>query len=153
MSSPSNSRHPVASASAAGADHARTPHVARVAHGIPCVWCLSPSNDRSALLVDIYEAPRALTLIASTPGVRRSDIDVATGGRMVTIRVAQPVASRPKRSSTVRRERYAGHWSRAIELPFPVDVSAVSWTLVRGVLTVRIAKPAPSSAAAQHSVE
>jgi HSP20 family molecular chaperone IbpA len=132
----------------AGQGHAAHPHVASVAHGGPCVCCLSPSDDRSALLVDVYEAHDALFLKASVPGVLPQDLDIATAGRVVTIRATQPPATRPKGCTTIRRERYAGPWTRVIELPFGVESGAISQTLTRGVLTIRITKPATPPAAA-----
>ncbi|HEX6817650.1 MAG TPA: Hsp20/alpha crystallin family protein [Ktedonobacterales bacterium] len=124
-----------------GREHAFTPHVARVAHGSPCVSCISPSDDRSALLVDIYEADDALILKATAPGALDEDIDVVTAGNVLTIHVTQRPGVRPEGSSAIRRERYAGPCRRVIELQFTVEESALSSTLERGVLTVRIAKP------------
>lgn len=115
--------------------------VARVAHGLPGVYCFSPSEDRSALLLDIYEDAGGLTIQASAPGALPEDIAIQTAGDVVTIRVKTRPAKRPAECTTVRRERYAGHWQRSVELPFTIEAKALSWELDHGILTIHIAKP------------
>lgn len=116
-----------------------TAHVAYSGHG---VCCISPSDDRSALLIDIYDAPDALVVMATAAGAFPEDVRIETVGPLMTISVKQHPGAKPPESSSVRRERYAGSLTRDIELPFAVDARAISTTLERGVLTVRIAKPA-----------
>jgi HSP20 family protein len=119
---------------------------ARACYGgaAPYTLCLSPTEDRSAFLVDIYETDDALTIEGAAPGARREDIEITVVRDVVTIQVRPRPAPRPTPGRCVRRERYAGGWSRAIELPAPVESSALTWSVTRGVLMLRIRKGAAS---------
>lgn len=124
------------------------PAKARIAHGFGGVCCLSPSDDRSALLVDIYDVGDALLVVASAPGALPEDVRIETAATVATVTVVQRPYSKPQGCETIRRERYAAPWKREIELPFAVAASDIAQTLERGVLTLRIAKP-PSFQGAQ----
>jgi nucleotide-binding universal stress UspA family protein/HSP20 family molecular chaperone IbpA len=102
-------------------------------HGpLPYTVCLSPTEDRSAFLVDIYETDGMLTIEGAAPGVRREDIEVTAARDVVMIHVRPRPAPRPRPGRCVRRERYAGGWSRTIELPMEVEPSALTWSVTRG---------------------
>jgi HSP20 family molecular chaperone IbpA len=112
-------------------------------------FCLSPHEDRSALLVDISESDDAIIVEGSVPGARREDIDITLVGNVVNIQVRPRPSPRPQPGKQpkpgqrryVRRERYAAGWRRAIELPMGIDPDALTWSVVLGVLTLRIRKP------------
>jgi HSP20 family protein len=112
---------------------------------LPYTVCLSPTEDRSALLVDMYVADDTLIIEGSVPGVRRADVTIDIHGAIIAIHAASHTSAR--RGCYVRRERYAGGWSRTIELPTPVEPSTLTWNVTRGVLTLRICKPAVSTPA------
>jgi HSP20 family molecular chaperone IbpA len=79
--------------------------------------------------------------------VRREDIEIAVQGNLISIRARPHPATRRQRRY-VRRERYAGDWSRTIELPQPVAPGAVTWRLRQGVVALRIAKHVEFTSAA-----
>jgi HSP20 family molecular chaperone IbpA len=92
--------------------------------------------------VDIYDAGDALLVVASAPGTLPEDVRIEISGTVVTVAVTQRPFPIPAGCATIRRERYAAPLERAIELPFAVEASDVSQALERGVLALRIAKPA-----------
>ncbi len=112
----------------------------------PYVVCLTPTEDRSALLVDIYESDDAFTIEGSAPGAHPQDIQITMEGTRVTIHVRPESGQTLRPGRAVRRERYAGGWRRSIVLPMTVTPAALTWALRDGVLSLRIAKTAPISA-------
>jgi HSP20 family molecular chaperone IbpA len=113
----------------------------------PFTLCLAPTADRGALAVDIFESADAIIIEGSIPGVRRDDVEIVVRSNIVTIRARIRPAPRHQRHY-VRRERYAGGWSRTIELPQHVMPGAMTWRLRQGVVTLRIAKHAALTVAA-----
>jgi HSP20 family protein len=89
--------------------------------------------------VDIFETDGAMIIEGSLPGVRREEIEIDVQGTILTIRARPRPAPRQRRRRYVRRERYAGGWSRTIELPQYVATGALTWRLRRGIVTLRIA--------------
>ncbi len=109
---------------------------------VPFTVCLSPTTDRAALPVDIFESDGAITIEGSIPGVRREDVAIAVRGNIISIQ-ARPRPATQRHRRYVRRERYAGGWSRTIELPLHVAPGAMTWRLQHGIVALRIVKHAP----------
>ncbi len=107
---------------------------------LPFAACLSPTDDRSALPVDVFESDEAITIEGSAPGVGREDVEITVADTVITIHVRPHPAPRHGHGRYLRRERFAGGWSRTIELPTPVAANSMAWDLEQGVLTLRIAK-------------
>jgi HSP20 family protein len=115
---------------------------------VPFTVCLLPTADRGALPVDIFESDGAMIIEGSLPGVRREEVEIDIQGNTITIRARPRPAPRQRRRRYMRRERYAGGWSRTIELPQYLATGALTWRLRRGIVTLRIAKHARPSGAA-----
>jgi len=82
---------------------------------------------------------RLLTLEAA--GLDPAKIDVTVSGDSVTIRGVRPAEAAPSGENFHRRERPAGQFERAVQLPFEVDPSQTEATYEKGVLSVRLARP------------
>ncbi|HEY2907963.1 MAG TPA: Hsp20/alpha crystallin family protein [Vicinamibacterales bacterium] len=103
--------------------------------------------------VDLYETAAEFVLTAELPGLSRDQIEIHAEDSRVTIRGgrAEP-ASGAERSKDVpceqyhRVERGHGRFSRAFQLPEPIEVDAIAADLKDGVLTVTIPKAAGRAA-------
>lgn len=103
--------------------------------------------------VDLYETAAEFVLTAELPGLSRDQIEIHAEDSRVTIRGGRAdAASGAERSKDVpceqyhRVERGHGRFSRAFQLPEPIEVDAIAADLKDGVLTVTIPKAAGRAA-------
>jgi HSP20 family protein len=90
------------------------------------------------LPVNVWVDEDRVTVTAELPGVPREALDVSVVGRRLTIRGERSTAAPAEGGRYHRRERDAGRFGRALNLPFPVEAAQVSATLRDGVLTVTL---------------
>jgi HSP20 family protein len=79
-----------------------------------------------------------VTVTAELPGVSLEEVDVSVVGRRLTIRGERRTAEPASGGRYHRRERESGRFGRAVTLPYPVEVGAVTAALKDGVLTVTL---------------
>ena len=98
--------------------------------------------------VDLYETPAEFVLSAELPGLSREDVEIHAEEHRISIRGARGSSSACQIPCEQyhRVERGHGRFSRAFELPEPIDVDAVSADLKDGVLTVTLPKSADRGA-------
>ncbi len=103
--------------------------------------------------VDLYETAGEFVLTAELPGLSRDQIEIHAEDTRVTIRGGRgEAASGGERSAERISEQYHrverghGRFSRAFQLPEPIEVTAIAADLKDGVLTVTIPKAAGHAA-------
>jgi len=103
--------------------------------------------------VDLYETSTDFVLTAEVPGLSRDQIEIHAEDSRVTIRggrsEAMADADRAKHvpcEQYHRVERGHGRFSRAFQLPEPIDVESIKADLKDGVLTITIPKTSGRSA-------
>lgn len=91
--------------------------------------------------VDLHETPDAYVVTAELPGLKRENLHIEMMDGRLTLS-----GIRPERESTCeqyhRVERGHGSFSRAFQLPLPVDAERIIAELHDGVLTVTCPKSA-----------
>ena len=98
----------------------------------------------SAPKVDVAESKDGIEVMAELPGVDEKDIDVTLANGVLTIRGEK----KAERSETDKdknwhvTERSYGSFSRTIALPYDPDSTKVDAKFDKGVLRVRLPKPA-----------
>jgi len=97
------------------------------------------------LPVDIYETANDYVIEASLPGVKVDEIQVTAVGDTLTIHAKsahdlEKKEQKKEQGAYVRRERYSGEFTRAIELPGAFDADKVEATYKHGNLTLRVPK-------------
>lgn len=90
----------------------------------------------------VREEPTAFIIEADLPGVAPGDLELSVKGSEVTLRAHRAESSGENGSQTHRRERWSGGIERTIDLGAPVDADRTSASLVNGLLTVTLPKPA-----------
>ncbi len=107
--------------------------------GAPAAWS---ENWRGVFpAVNLYETADGYTLTAELPGVEPGDIHVSIEGSTVTIQGERKIEyATQKETSVHRRERQAGSFRRALELPAEIEADEVEAVHRNGVLMLRIPK-------------
>lgn len=100
-----------------------------------------PEAETAAWLpvVDIYEEPDVIRLVAELPGVKPADVTISVEGNRLTIKgTKEPVAE--KAEKVHRYERTYGAFEREFRLSVAIDSSMIRATYDLGVLTITLPK-------------
>jgi HSP20 family protein len=92
--------------------------------------------------MDLVETEDYLVLRADLPGVEEKDIEIEVKDGVLTVAGERRAQHETQREGFHRVERSFGRFSRALELPKGVDPQSVSAHFDKGVLEVRMPKPA-----------
>ena len=94
-------------------------------------------------LVNLYETADAYMMTAELPGVEPDDIHVSVEGATVNVQGERKIDYPTQEGSSLhRRERQAGTFQRAFELPAVIDTDKVEAVHKNGVLMLRLPKTA-----------
>jgi HSP20 family protein len=91
--------------------------------------------------VDLEELEDAYLLVADLPGVPEDDVAIDVEGDVLTLSGARTRQAH-EGGRTIRSERGAGSFRRQLTLPDGVDADRITATYDRGVLRIRVPKPA-----------
>ena len=92
--------------------------------------------------MDLVETDEHFVLRADLPGVDENDVKVELEDNVLTISGERRHEHEAKRGGYFRIERATGSFARTLTLPDGVDPDAVQASFDKGVLEVRIPKPA-----------
>lgn len=95
----------------------------------------------AAPAMDVTETENAIVVTAELPGLSEKDLQVHLEGDVLTISGEKKSQNDASNGDNHYVERRFGSFSRSVQLPF-VPEEAVEATCDKGVLTVRLAKPA-----------
>jgi HSP20 family protein len=99
--------------------------------------------------IDVRETDKDVVVTAELPGLDQKDFDVTLSGDILTIRGEKKVEQEQKVGHRNYLERQFGAFSRSLRLPFEVKDEEVEARYDKGVLTVRVPKPADAQKAAR----
>lgn len=92
--------------------------------------------------MDLVETEDHLVLRADLPGVERGDVEIEVKEGVLTVSGERKAQHEEKREGFHRVERSFGRFSRSLELPKGVEADHIEASFERGVLEVRMPKPA-----------
>lgn len=102
------------------------------------------TRETQLLALDVVEENDRYDVRANFPGLSRDDIKVRMHGDTLEIEaVKQQEKEQEEKGVYHLRERFNGHWRRAIRLPETCDTEKISANLKDGVLTLSIPKIEP----------
>ncbi|WP_028582409.1 Hsp20/alpha crystallin family protein [Desulfogranum japonicum] len=93
-------------------------------------------------MVDIYETPQAVTVVADIPGVTRDGLDISLEDDILTIH-GKMTCEIPE-GRVLLQEYEAGHFMRRFTIAETIDQSSISANLDKGVLKIVLPKSAPA---------
>jgi len=101
-------------------------------------------SDMLSPKIDVAESKDAIEVTAELPGVDEKDVDVTLANDVLTIRGEKKTErdEQDKDRNWQVVERSFGSFTRAIPLPFDPDATKVEAKFDKGVLRIRLPKPA-----------
>jgi len=91
-------------------------------------------------LVDIFEEPDAIRLVAELPGVRPSEVQISVESNLLTIKGTKQQVAEEKAEKVHRYERTYGAFERTFRLSASIDPNKIKATYNLGVLTITLPK-------------
>ena len=91
-------------------------------------------------LVDIFEEPDAIRLVAELPGVSPSDVKISVESNLLTIKGTKQQLAEEKAEKVHRYERTYGAFERTFRLSASIDPNKIKATYNLGVLTITLPK-------------
>ena len=91
-------------------------------------------------LVDIFEEPEVIRLVAEVPGVRPEDVKISVEGNLLTIKGTKEQVAEEKAEKVHRYERTYGAFERTFTLSASIDSNKIKATYNLGVLTITLPK-------------
>jgi HSP20 family protein len=88
--------------------------------------------------LNIYCSDEEAVVSAEIPGVDKESLDISVSGSSFTLSGSREPVAAGKERSYLRRERFQGRFTRAVELPFNVEADKVMASLRDGILEVRL---------------
>ncbi len=88
--------------------------------------------------LNVWTSTDGAIVTAELPGVHSEDLDISVVAQTLTLkgeRKAEPMA---EGSHYHRQERGVGHFTRSIELPFPVEAEKVEAVFDKGILSINL---------------
>jgi HSP20 family protein len=91
-------------------------------------------------LVDIFEEPDVIRLVAEVPGVKPEDVKITVESNLLTIKGTKQQVAEEKAEKVHRYERTYGAFERTFRLSASIDPNKIKATYDLGVLTITLPK-------------
>ena len=91
-------------------------------------------------LVDIFEEPDVIRLVAEIPGVRPEAVKISVEGNLLTVKGTKEQVAEERAERVHRNERTYGAFERTFRLSASIDPNKIKATYNLGVLTITLPK-------------
>lgn len=91
-------------------------------------------------LVDIFEEPDLIRLVAEIPGVKPEDVKISVESNLLTIKGTKEQVAEEKAEKVHRYERTYGAFERSFRLSASIDPNKIKASYGLGVLTIALPK-------------
>src|SRR5260370_11212476 len=95
-------------------------------------------------LVDIFEEPDVIRLVAEVPGVKPEDVKISVEANLLTIKGTKEQVAEEQGEELQRYERTYGAFERTFRLSASIDPNQIKATYNLGVLTITLPKAEPA---------
>ena len=89
---------------------------------------------------DIYEKDGNYTIEMDIPGYDKEDISIEVDNGVLTVSASKSKEDEDEGKNYIRRERYAGTFSRSFTLGSDVDMDNIDAEFVKGMLKITVPK-------------
>lgn len=97
--------------------------------------------------MDVQETDKDIEVTVELPGVDEKDVTIDLTGDLLTIKGEKKEEHETKDEGRHLVERSYGSFARSVRLPYVIDTDTAEATFDKGVLTVRLPKPAEARTA------
>jgi HSP20 family protein len=104
--------------------------------GSPSAWSAPTPS------MDLAENGNEIVVTAEMPGLDEKDFEITVSGDVLTLKGEKKAEREQRDGDGYYMERRFGSFSRSVRLPFDVEDEKVEATYQKGVLTIRVPKPA-----------
>jgi HSP20 family protein len=112
--------------------------------GFPKLQTLTAGNDGMVTpSINVTETEKEIEITAELPGLDEKDVQLNFADGVLTIRGERTGEKEEKDKNCRLIERSYGSFERSIALPAAAKPEDFKATMAKGVLTVKVAKPAP----------
>ncbi len=94
--------------------------------------------------VDVSETDQSIEVTAELPGLEEKDVEIDFTDDILTIKGEKRSEKEEKEKNRYISERTYGSFLRSIQLPSGIDPAKIEASIDKGVLTVKVPKPAPT---------
>ncbi|MDP1731893.1 MAG: Hsp20/alpha crystallin family protein [Devosia sp.] len=91
---------------------------------------------------ELHDAEKEVAIRIELPGVEMKNVDISVADRSIDISGEKKSETERRNGENYRTERSFGSFRRSFTLPFMINADKVDARFDKGVLTVKIAKPA-----------
>ena len=112
--------------------------------GFPTFAPVGMDGGKLMPVTDVTETDKEIEITAELPGLEEKDVQGNLADGVLTIRGEKNAEKEEKDKNYRLVERSYGSFERSIELPDGVKSEDVKATIAKGVLTVKVPKPAPA---------
>lgn len=91
-------------------------------------------------LVDVFEEPDVIRLVAEVPGVRPEGVKISVDGNLLTIKGTKEQVAEEQAEKVHHYERSYGAFERTFRLSASIDPNKIRATYDLGVLTITLPK-------------
>lgn len=102
-------------------------------------WRDADESEPQSIPVNIFETENEIVVVAPTPGVEASNIDIHVEDEYLTIQTDKRGPGQ-ERHRYLRREWSYGPYERTVEVPTDVDVDRANATYGNGIVTIALPK-------------
>jgi len=102
-----------------------------------------------APMMELAETDKEIVVTAELPGLEDKDFEVSVSGDVLTLKGEKRAEQEHRNGDTTYTERRFGAFSRSVRLPFEIGEENVDARYDKGVLTIRVPKPADLQRAAR----
>jgi HSP20 family protein len=99
---------------------------------------LGPTPAQDFPAVNIWANEEKAVVTSELPGLAPDAIEISVSGKTLTIRGSREPAKAREDESYHRQERWYGAFTKALEIPFPVDPAKVEAKFNKGVLSISL---------------
>lgn len=93
-------------------------------------------------LLNAWQGKESLILTTEVPGLDVENLDLTVQPDSVTIAGKRLNAERTEGETCLREERWIAPFERRVELPFEIDPNQTEATYEKGILTIKLHRPA-----------
>lgn len=98
------------------------------------------ASGRNFPLINIYNHPEEVRVVAELPGVQKEDLDISYTKGVLKLSGQRKATELSENTVQIRSERKTGNFEKTVKIPFEIDADKIHAELKNGVLQIGLPK-------------